>query len=112
METRYTSLFPASSSSKLPAAAKQIDGEKFTDNHNVFAVRHGASMDVGIKSGRLIEVAHLEPAVKKTDKSPDYIGLTDGLKSGVRHRVAVWLKSMSQGNMAGRRCLRIALTPL
>lgn len=112
METRYTFLFPASSRSKLPMAAKKIDGEKFTDDQSVFAIRRGTSMDVGIKTGRLIEVAHLEPAAKKTEKSPDFIGLTDGLKSGVRHRVAVWLKSINQGNMIGRRCLRVALTPL
>lgn len=112
METRYTSLFPARSQSKLPAAAKKIDGEKFTDDQSVFAVRHGAFIDVGIKTGRLIEVAHLEPASKTTEKSPDYVGLTDGLKSGVRHRVAVWLKTISQGGYAGRKCLRVALTPL
>ena len=112
METRYTSLFPARCQSKLPAVAKKIDGEKFTDDQSVFAIRRGAFLDVGIKTGRLVEVAHLEAAPKTTDKSPDFIGLTDGLKSGVRHRVAVWLKTISQGNLAGRKCLRVALTPL
>lgn len=112
METRYTSLFPASNRSKLPMAAKKIDGEKFTDDQSVFAIRRGTFMDVGIKTGRLVEVAHLEISPKKTENSPDFVGLTDGLKSGVRHRVAVWLKTIGQGNLSGRKCLRVALTPL
>lgn len=108
----WANLFPATTQTKLPAAAKKIDGDKYADNQDLFAIRVGRGMlDFGVRIGRKVGLAHLSVPEHRSDKSPDFVGDLSEPGTDKRYQVAAWWKPISRGNFAGRMYLRVALTP-
>lgn len=110
--TTWANLFPATNRTKLPAVAQKLDGDKFADNQTFFAVRAGQRvLDLGMRLGRKVGLAHLQATAKRSNSAPDFVGELNEPGSDKHYRVAAWWKPISQGNFAGRMYLRIALTP-
>lgn len=108
----WANLFPATNQTKLPTIAKKIDGDKYANNQDLFAIRVGRGMlDLGLRFGRKVGLAHLSEPEHRSDKSPDFIGNFIEPDSDKQYRVAAWWKPISRGNFSGRMYLRVALTP-
>ena len=108
----WANLFPATTHSKLPSVAKKLDGDKYADNQDLFAVRLNRGMlDLGIRIGRKVGLAHLTAPAHRSAKSPDFAGELVNPGTGKLFQVAAWFKPISRGNFAGRMYLRVALTP-
>lgn len=71
----WANLFPATTQTKPPAPAKKIDGDKYANNEDFFAVRVGRGMlDLGVRIGRKVGLAHLNVPEHRSDNPPDFVG--------------------------------------